>query len=155
MDVALSVAIQRMVRSDVCASGVAFSLDTETRFRDVVLITGTWGLGELLVQGQVIPDEFLVAKKMLGKAPMPIIGKRRGKKDIKMIYAKRGHAGPLRLERQTNHRARESGRTHRRTLHQNPRYSFAHGRGVGARRSHQRAFHTAGAPRDGAGESRH
>ncbi|OGG56776.1 phosphoenolpyruvate synthase [Candidatus Kaiserbacteria bacterium RIFCSPHIGHO2_02_FULL_55_20] len=97
MDVALSVAIQRMVRSDLGASGVAFTLDTETGFRDVVLITGTWGLGELLVQGQVVPDEFLVAKKMLGKAPMPIIGKRRGKKDIKMIYAKRGHAGPLQV----------------------------------------------------------
>ena len=97
MDVALSVAIQRMVLSDLGASGVAFTLDTETGFRDVVLITGTWGLGELLVQGQVIPDEFLVAKKMLGKAPMPIIGKRRGKKDIKMIYAKRGHAGPLQV----------------------------------------------------------
>ena len=97
MDVALSVAIQRMVRSDLGASGVAFTLDTETGFRDVVLITGTWGLGELLVQGQVVPDEFLVAKKMLGKAPMPIIGKRRGKKDIKMIYAKRGHVGPLQV----------------------------------------------------------
>ena len=89
MDVALSVAIQRMVRSDVGASGVAFTLDTETGFRDVVLITGTWGLGELLVQGQVIPDEFLVAKKMLGVAPLPIIGKRRGKKEFKMVYSKR------------------------------------------------------------------
>ena len=96
MDVALSVAIQRMVRSDLGASGVIFTLDTETGFRDVVLITGTWGLGELLVQGQVVPDEFLVAKKMLGHAPLPIIGKRRGKKEFKMIYSKRrGSDKPL------------------------------------------------------------
>lgn len=95
MDIALSVAIQRMVRSDLGASGVAFTLDTETGFRDVILITGTWGLGELLVQGQVVPDEFLVSKRMLGKAPLPIIGKRRGKKEMKMVYARRGHEKPL------------------------------------------------------------
>ena len=101
MDVALSVAIQRMVRSDLGASGVAFTLDTETGFRDVVLITGTWGLGELLVQGQVVPDEFLVAKRMLGRAPLPIIGKRRGKKDIKMVYTGRGHDKPLKVVKNT------------------------------------------------------
>src|SRR6202000_2226784 len=60
--VGLSVCVQKMVRSDLAASGVAFSLDTETGFRDVVVINGSFGLGEMVVQGAVSPDEFLVFK---------------------------------------------------------------------------------------------
>ncbi len=86
-DVALSVGVQRMVRSDMGASGVIFTIDTETGFPDVIMITSAYGLGEMVVQGRVIPDEFLVAKKMLRKMPCPIIGKRLGGKEVKMVYA--------------------------------------------------------------------
>lgn len=85
--VLLSVAIQRMVRSDLGASGVMFTIDTETGFPDVVLISAAYGLGEMVVQGQVVPDEYLVAKRMLDKASNPIIGKRLGAKAGKMVYA--------------------------------------------------------------------
>ena len=92
--VALSVAIQRMVATHRGASGVMFTIDTETGFRDLVLINGAWGLGEMVVQGRVVPDEFLVAKKMLGKAPNPVIGKRLGGKHEKMVYSSKGSVGP-------------------------------------------------------------
>lgn len=81
--VGLSVGVQKMVRSDLGASGVIFTLDTESGFPDVVLINGVWGLGEMIVQGEVTPDEFLVFKKT--KA---IISKRIGPKTQKMIYGK-------------------------------------------------------------------
>jgi len=86
-DIALSVAVQRMVRSDRGASGVMFTVDTESGFKDAVVINGSWGLGEMIVQGEVIPDEFIVFKKMLGVAPMPIVSKRLGMKENKMIYS--------------------------------------------------------------------
>ena len=92
--VALSVAIQRMVATHRGASGVMFTIDTETGFRDLVLINGAWGLGEMVVQGRVVPDEFLVAKKMLGTAPNPVIGKRLGGKHEKMVYSSKGSVGP-------------------------------------------------------------
>ena len=92
--VALSVGIQRMVRSDLGASGVMFTIDTETGFRDIVMINGAWGLGETVVQGRVVPDEFLIAKSRIGKAPNPLISKRLGGKHEKMVYAKRGGPGP-------------------------------------------------------------
>ncbi|KKT22424.1 MAG: Phosphoenolpyruvate synthase [Parcubacteria group bacterium GW2011_GWB1_43_8b] len=113
--VALSVGIQKMIRSDKSCSGVLFTLDTESGFKDVVLINSSWGLGEMIVQGEVIPDEFLVFKPFLGKtvhglprigrrmasdknlrksaidqrqsAVLPIIGKTLGRKDRKMIYS--------------------------------------------------------------------
>ena len=90
-DAALSVGIQRMVRSDLSSSGVAFTIDTETGFDKVILINGIYGLGEFIVQGKVIPDEFIVFKPTLesGKKS-PIIGKNIGKKNIKLIYAKDG-----------------------------------------------------------------
>ena len=97
LDVALSVGVQRMVRTDTGASGVIFTIDTETGFPDVILITSAYGLGEMVVQGRVIPDEFLVAKKMLGKAPHPLIGKRLGAKEAKMIYAPRGGIQPVKV----------------------------------------------------------
>ncbi|OGG52946.1 phosphoenolpyruvate synthase [Candidatus Kaiserbacteria bacterium RIFCSPHIGHO2_01_FULL_53_29] len=86
--IALSVAIQRMVRADLGASGVMFTLDTETGFPNVILISAAYGLGELVVQGAVVPDEYLVAKKKLDDAPNPIISKRLGAKSAKMIYTK-------------------------------------------------------------------
>ncbi|MEK9186174.1 MAG: PEP/pyruvate-binding domain-containing protein, partial [Patescibacteria group bacterium] len=86
--VALSVGVQKMVRSDLGCSGVAFTLDTESGFKDIVLINGSWGLGEMIVQGEVIPDEFLVSKiKLQTKNYKPIIDKRLGDKNQKMIYS--------------------------------------------------------------------
>lgn len=89
-DVALSVAVQKMVRSDLGAAGVIFTLDTETGFRDVVLITGTWGLGETIVQGRVNPDEFWVHKPTARDGFRSIIRRERGEKALKLIYAERG-----------------------------------------------------------------
>ena len=90
-DAALSVGIQRMVRSDLSASGVAFTIDTESGFDKVIVINGIYGLGEFIVQGKVIPDEFIVFKPALDKnARSPIIGKKIGKKNIKLVYAKNG-----------------------------------------------------------------
>jgi len=85
--VALSVGVQKMVRSDTGASGVMFTVDTESGFRDLVLINATWGLGELIVQGHVTPDEYLVMKSKIGKVVSPIIGKTIGVKNKKMRYA--------------------------------------------------------------------
>ncbi len=84
--VALSVGIQRMVRSDLASSGVMFSLDTETGFRDAVLINAAYGLGENVVQGAVTPDEFLVFKTTLKQGFRPILQKRLGTKEWTMIY---------------------------------------------------------------------
>ena len=85
--VALSAGIQTMVRSDMAASGVLFTLDTETGFRDAVLITSSYGLGETVVQGAVNPDEFYVYKPALAKGKHPILRKNLGSKAIKMIYS--------------------------------------------------------------------
>jgi len=86
-DVALSAGVQTMVRSDVGASGVMFTLDTETGFRDAVFITSSWGLGETVVQGAVNPDEFYVYKPALAKGNRPILRKNLGSKAIKMVYS--------------------------------------------------------------------
>ena len=86
-DVGLSVCIQKMVRSDLGASGVAFSLDTESGFKEVVLINGSYGLGEMVVQGTVSPDEFIVYKPTLKDGFKSIIEKKMGKKENKMIYS--------------------------------------------------------------------
>jgi pyruvate, water dikinase len=85
-DVYLSIAVQKMIRSDQAASGVIFSIDTETGFQDAVFITGSWGLGENVVQGAVNPDEYYVFKPTLKQGKRPIVGKRVGSKEIKMIY---------------------------------------------------------------------
>jgi len=90
MAVALSIGVQKMVRSDKACSGVMFTLDTETGFRDVVLITASWGLGENIVQGMVNPDEFYVFKPTLATDYRPILKKQLGSKKVKMIYAE-GH----------------------------------------------------------------
>lgn len=88
--VALSAGIQKMVRSDIGASGVMFSLDTESGFRDVVFITGAYGLGEMVVQGAVNPDEFYVHKPTLANGKPAILSRTVGGKAIKMIYAEDG-----------------------------------------------------------------
>ncbi|MEA5572200.1 phosphoenolpyruvate synthase [Calothrix sp. UHCC 0171] len=84
--IALSVGVQKMVRSDLAASGVMFSIDTETGFKDAALITAAYGLGENVVQGAVNPDEYLVFKPTLKQGYSPILSKRLGTKEIKMIY---------------------------------------------------------------------
>jgi len=84
--VALSIGVMKMVRSDQAASGVMFTIDTETGFRDVVLINGSYGLGENIVQGAVKPGEFHVFKPTLHTGHRPIISKKLGEKKIKMVY---------------------------------------------------------------------
>lgn len=84
--VALSVGVQKMVRSDKASSGVMFTLDTETGFRDVVLITSIWGLGENIVQGRVVPDEFYVHKPTLRQGYDSLIWKKLGAKEFKLVY---------------------------------------------------------------------
>lgn len=85
-DVYLSITVQKMVRSDSASSGVLFSIDTESGFEDAVFITGAWGLGENVVQGAVNPDEYYVFKPTLKEGKRPIVSKRVGSKEIKMIY---------------------------------------------------------------------
>ena len=90
---AISVGVQKMVRADSGASGVMFTLDTETGFRDVVLITSAYGLGENVVQGNVNPDEFYVFKPTLETKHRPILKRQRGDKALKMVYTKDAMAG--------------------------------------------------------------
>ena len=93
--IGLSIAVQKMVRSDIGSSGVMFSIDTETGFKDAVLINAAYGLGENVVQGAVNPDEFYVHKPMLKKGYAPIIRKHMGEKAIKMIYSEGGSKVPV------------------------------------------------------------
>ena len=86
-DVALSAGIQKMVRSDIASAGVVFTLDTESGFRDVVFITGSYGLGETVVQGAVNPDEFYVHKSTLAEGRPAVLRRTLGQKAIKMIYS--------------------------------------------------------------------
>lgn len=93
--IGLSVCVQKMVRSDLGASGVAFSLDTESGFKDAVVINGSYGLGEMIVQGSVNPDEYIVFKPLLKEGFRAIIEKKLGTKHQKMIY---GHTTQERLK---------------------------------------------------------
>ncbi len=107
LQVALSVGVQRMVRSDRGAAGVMFSIDTETGFPDVVLITGAWGLGEAVVQGIADPDEYMVFKPLLeDKTLVPIIERTRGTKEKKLIYADAGTKPTKWLRTTADERAR-------------------------------------------------
>ncbi|NIN34625.1 MAG: phosphoenolpyruvate synthase [Gammaproteobacteria bacterium] len=91
LKVALSIGIQKMVRSDLGSAGVMFSIDTETGFNKVVVINAAWGLGENIVQGTVDPDEYLVFKSLLGNDNFyPIIERKLGSKKQKMIYTSKG-----------------------------------------------------------------
>jgi pyruvate,water dikinase len=87
LKVALSVGVQPMVRSDLASSGVIFTLDTESGFRDVVTVTGAYGLGEFVVQGVVTPDEWTVFKPTLATGHRAIIGRRLGTKEVRLVYA--------------------------------------------------------------------
>ncbi len=86
LKVAISVGVQPMVRSDKASSGVIFTLDTESGFRDVVLISSSYGLGEYVVQGVVTPDEWLVFKPTLKTGHRPIVGRRPGTKEVRLVY---------------------------------------------------------------------
>lgn len=88
--IALSVVVGRMIRSDLASSGVIFTIDTETGFKEVVLINGSWGLGEMVVKGKVVPDEFLIFKPTLKEGFKPIISKSLGTKRRKLIYKSKG-----------------------------------------------------------------
>ena len=88
--VSLSVGVQRMVRTDLASSGVMFTLDTESGFRDLVLINSSYGLGETIVQGAVNPDEFYVFKPSLASGHHAVVRRNLGSKAVKMVYADRG-----------------------------------------------------------------
>src|SRR6185312_9077760 len=92
-EVALSAGVQRMVRSDVGASGVMFTIDTESGFKDVVFVTSSYGLGETVVQGAVNPDEFYVHKPMLAQGRQAIIRRNIGSKLIRMEFTEEAKAG--------------------------------------------------------------
>jgi pyruvate, water dikinase len=99
LDVALSVGVQRMVRSDLAGSGVIFTIDTETGFPEALVISAAWGLGETVVQGAVEPDNYTVFKPLLERANAePIIGKTLGRKAVKMVYAEGGSKRTRQLE---------------------------------------------------------
>ncbi len=102
--VALSVAVQKMARSDRGASGVMFTLDSDSGFRDVVLINGSWGLGEFVVKGIVNPDEFVVFKPTLRDSFDAIISKKMGSKEKKLIYATDGSAATKEIQTTPNER---------------------------------------------------
>ena len=136
--VALSAGVQHMVRSDLGASGVMFTLDTDSGFRDVVFITASWGLGETVVQGAVNPDEFYLYKPALRAGKHAVLRRNLGGKAIKMIYAPEGsaarvqtvevpagRAAPLLPERCGPRGARAPGAHHRGAL------PAAHGHRVG------------------------
>jgi pyruvate,water dikinase len=107
LQVALSVGVQRMVRSDRGAAGVMFSIDTETGFPDVVLITGAWGLGEAVVQGIADPDEYMVFKPLMDDETLsPIVERTLGTKEKKLVYAEGGTKPTRWLRTKAEERAR-------------------------------------------------
>ena len=103
-DLALSIGIQPMVRSDIACSGVMFTLDTESGFREAVVINGAWGLGEAVVQGMATPDEWIVFKPTLKLGFRPIITRKLGVKEVKMVFADGGTGTQVRdvVETQRN-----------------------------------------------------
>jgi pyruvate,water dikinase len=155
-DVFLSAGVQLMVRSDVGASGVLFTLDTESGFRDVVFVTGSYGLGEMVVQGAVNPDEFYVFKPTLraGKpavcaaasAPSSsawCIPEKRRRARAHRRHAARACATAILHHRRRRAGARAPGADHRKALRP------PDGHRVGEGRQHRQAVHRAGAPGDG------
>ncbi|APS38760.1 phosphoenolpyruvate synthase [Salegentibacter sp. T436] len=98
-EIALSVGVQKMVRSDISCSGIGFSLEPESGFRNIIHLSGVWGLGENIVQGLVNPDEFDVFKPTIDKAENPIIQKKLGHKELSMVYAESsGHSSTVNIE---------------------------------------------------------
>ncbi len=104
--VGLSICVQKMVRSDLGSSGVAFSLDTESGFKDVVVINGSFGLGEMVVQGSVLPDEFIVFKPTLANGFKAIIEKKLGQKDSMMVYGDKADERVKIIPTEKNHQHR-------------------------------------------------
>jgi pyruvate,water dikinase len=105
--VALSVGVMKMVRSDLASSGVIFTLDTESGFRDVVFLTGCWGLGENIVQGRVDPDEFYVHKPTFREGYRAVLSRSLGGKELKLVYARgRGAASTRNLDTPKSERER-------------------------------------------------
>jgi pyruvate,water dikinase len=99
LDIALSIGIQKMVRSDRAGSGVMFTLDTETGFPEVILINAAWGLGENVVQGTVTPDQYTVFKPLLNReGARPILEKKLGGKERKLVYARGGSRATVNVE---------------------------------------------------------
>lgn len=88
--ISVSVGIQKMVRSDLASSGVMFTLDTETGFREAVLVSAGWGLGENIVKGRVVPDQYYIFKATLRRGFRPLVGKTLGAKELKLVYARSG-----------------------------------------------------------------
>jgi pyruvate,water dikinase len=95
-DVALSLGVQPMVRSDIACAGVMFTLDTESGFRDAVVINGAWGLGEAVVQGMTTPDEWIVFKPTLKLGFRPILTRKLGVKEVKIVFADDGSGTQVR-----------------------------------------------------------
>ena len=104
--VALSVGVMKMVRSDMASSGVMFTLDTESGFRDVVFVTGAYGLGETIVQGRTDPDEFYVHKPTFKKGCRAVLRRSLGRKQVRMVYAE-GHTGETTKTVETSEAERE------------------------------------------------
>ena len=102
MDIALSIGVQQMVRSDLSCSGVGFTLEPESGFRDVVVINGAWGLGENVVKGRVEPDEFIVYKPSLKRHNRSIISKKLGKKEQTMVYSEADSSGGTTMNLETS-----------------------------------------------------
>ncbi len=146
--IALSIGVQRMVRSDLATSGVMFTLDTETGFRDVVLINASYGLGEPIVQGSVTPDEYYVFKPTLKQGFRPILQKTIGTKEFKLVYDEGGSravktvpvaAGDrdaVRAGRRGNPHAGSLGLRHRGPLQPRARKRHADGHRMGQGRPH-------------------
>jgi len=105
MDVALSVGVQHMVRSDVGSAGVAFTIDPESGNGNVIYITGAWGLGENVVQGAVNPDEFYIFKQAIGTLPRSIVYRQLGSKEHRMVYAEGAGKPVVNIETTANERA--------------------------------------------------
>jgi pyruvate,water dikinase len=95
-DVALSIGVQPMVRSDIACSGVMFTIDTESGFKEAVVINGAWGLGEAVVQGMATPDEWIVFKPTLKLGFRPIVTRKLGVKEVKMVFADDGNGTQVR-----------------------------------------------------------
>ncbi len=106
LGIALSICVQKMVRSDLAASGVMFTIDTETGFSEIVLINGAYGLGETIVQGAVNPDEYFVFKPTLREGKRPILRKELGGKETKLVYETGGDASTKNMPVPAEERAR-------------------------------------------------
>jgi pyruvate,water dikinase len=102
LDIALSVGVQKMVRADLASSGVVFTIEPESGFKDIVHVSGTWGLGENIVQGTVTPDEFFVFKPLLNAVKNPIVSKKLGSKLRTMVYADNNGDSTLNLDTPVN-----------------------------------------------------